>query len=575
MIHTNKNRTFLKNIREYRIPLCIIELSFLLILTAACVLLFHMVKRNITLECDDHVQDMISILDSEENRYEDEDLRMASFFEQMLVYFDSEPFTNHFGITVSLYDTANNPVTSVSGKCAILYAYFHNEKEDEDWNTHAVWFNLYDYFDSTEVDAFIDLNNHESSTLAFPTWYVSYINGYYDSDHNFIPTELEVCSYETDTPFHLGEPGKGQPWYISDNTSYPTAYEFPTNIYKPVYDDGTLLGDAGMMVDGSPCVFVINANDECSRHADKLIQDAHDRAEYIRSENIEGWDVPVYNAGEEYGWHPNQSGTIEVAAYTDVSGLTVDSPAFKLYAAITAVILQLFAILFMCIYVYWVNRQRKLTESRNLFINAMAHELKTPAAAIQNTAEYLQTGNRPEKQSRYLEILQQEAGHINDLLGQILTYTRVSEKAYPIHLEKNDLYQLAKEIIRNHEEQIAERDITVEWNVEEHDTVQCDTNLINMVIDNFISNAIKYGTANGTLHIMIRKKELIVCNDGSPLTAEEQEKIWTPMYRADKSRTDSHSSGMGLAISAGILDWHHATYGCENREKGVAFYFSL
>ena len=67
-----------------------------------------------------------------------------------------------------------------------------------------------------------------------------------------------------------------------------------------------------------------------------------------------------------------------------------------------------------------------------------------------------------------------------------------------------------------------------------------------------------------------------VYNSGSTVPENEKDKIWSVLYKTDKSRTErDKSSGVGLAVSAKILDLHKADYGCTNVENGVKFYFNI
>ena len=74
----------------------------------------------------------------------------------------------------------------------------------------------------------------------------------------------------------------------------------------------------------------------------------------------------------------------------------------------------------------------------------------------------------------------------------------------------------------------------------------------------------------------VARNYVSVYNEGIQIPEERKKEIWTPMYLVDDSRTKTGTtSGMGLAISAIILKAHHASYGVENIEGGVKFYFSL
>ncbi|MCR5793063.1 MAG: HAMP domain-containing histidine kinase [Lachnospiraceae bacterium] len=221
------------------------------------------------------------------------------------------------------------------------------------------------------------------------------------------------------------------------------------------------------------------------------------------------------------------------------------------------------------------KERRSQKKVRELFLNAMAHELKTPAAVIQNTAEYLESGRRPEKQTHYLHVLQEEAMHVNQLLCQMLTYTRMNERKYTIHPEKTDLRQLIEKRLLIFQDLLEEKQEKVEIVDDKYGEVWCDRRLTEMVLDNMITNVLKYGVDGGKLRITLRDNGVFVYNDGPQLSDEALESVWSPMYREDEARKSDGSSGMGLAISAEVLELQNGRYGVRNAENGVEFYFLL
>ena len=125
-------------------------------------------------------------------------------------------------------------------------------------------------------------------------------------------------------------------------------------------------------------------------------------------------------------------------------------------------------------------------------------------------------------------------------------------------------------------EQIEEKKIRIIWDDAENTTAICDEKLIAMVMDNFVSNAVRFCRKNGVIRFTIEGGSVSVYNDGNQIPTEQMKEIWTPMYKGDNSRKEtSGTSGMGLAISAVILKARKAGYGVHNIGEGVEFYFKL
>ena len=189
---------------------------------------------------------------------------------------------------------------------------------------------------------------------------------------------------------------------------------------------------------------------------------------------------------------------------------------------------QCFAAVLIILYLYIRKKKEKLAEMHNTFLNAIAHEMKTPAAVLKNTAECVREGIHPEKQEHYMEIIGQEADHMNELLNSMLIYTRVTDTFYHLQKEECFLETMAREVSRHYQDVLEKKQISL------------------------TGSAIR------------------VYNEGEEIPAEEMERIWEPLYRADPSRAyEAGSSGMGLAISAAALKLHGADYGVKNVSGGV------
>ena len=266
----------------------------------------------------------------------------------------------------------------------------------------------------------------------------------------------------------------------------------------------------------------------------------------------------------------------QIGIYADTFYLATHDGNLKNFTLPIWLIGQALAALLIIVYLYLHKKRKELVSLRNTFINAMAHEMKTPAAVIKNSAECLEDGIHPEKQTEYIGMIQKEADHMNQLLMSMLTYTRLSDSSYDLHMEKCSLQKMMELCCDHYKEQIEKKSIQVIWDVTEEENAICDKKMLSMVMDNFLSNAVRFCTSGGVIRLSVSKNYVSVYNDGIQIPENRKKEIWTPMYLMDDSRTKTGTtSGMGLAISAIILKAHQAEYGVENIEGGVKFYFKL
>ena len=266
----------------------------------------------------------------------------------------------------------------------------------------------------------------------------------------------------------------------------------------------------------------------------------------------------------------------QIGMYADTFYLATHDGNLKNFTLPIWLIGQALAALLIIVYLYLHKKRKELASLRNTFINAMAHEMKTPAAVIKNSAECLEDGIHPEKQTEYIGMIQKEADHMNQLLMSMLTYTRLSDSSYDLHMEKCSLQKMMELCCDHYKEQLEKKSIQVIWDVTEEENAICDKKMLSMVMDNFLSNAVRFCTSGGVIRLSVSKNYVSVYNDGIQIPDNRKKEIWTPMYLMDDARTKTGTtSGMGLAISAIILKAHQAEYGVENVEGGVQFYFKL
>lgn len=260
------------------------------------------------------------------------------------------------------------------------------------------------------------------------------------------------------------------------------------------------------------------------------------------------------------------------AVYFDRSGIV--GAGIRKPLIITLLFMQA-AAAYVMIIVWGTERRRKETKKlRDTFINAMAHQLKTPVAVVQNTSEYLMSGVSQDKQDHYCGVLVRESENMNYLLNRMLTYTRVMDRNVKLERENVNLDTLVDEVLASHNEILFERGMSVEFSKRNGGEVLCNPDLIRMVMDNLISNALRYGEEGTTVRIETDGGAFAVYNRGKKFGAEELRNLWTPMY-AEERKGEARTGGMGLAISAGILDRHGAAYYAENVGDGVRFCFDL
>ena len=227
------------------------------------------------------------------------------------------------------------------------------------------------------------------------------------------------------------------------------------------------------------------------------------------------------------------------------------------------------------------EEKERIDNMRQEFIVNVSHELKTPIALIQGYAEGLTAGvaDDPEDRKFYCDTIADEADHMNKLVMQLLSLSRLELGAEQTFDEDIDLHALCAEAVRKTAVLCENRGLTVEYE-NTHITVRTDGDLLDQVLMNYLSNAIRYTPEGKHIEISAARTgnsvRLSVFNEGEGLPEEELPKIWEKFYRTDRARTrEAGGTGIGLSLVRAIADTLHGACGAENVEGGICFWFEL
>ncbi len=197
------------------------------------------------------------------------------------------------------------------------------------------------------------------------------------------------------------------------------------------------------------------------------------------------------------------------------------------------------------------------------FTSDASHELRTPVAIIMAYSEsLLSEGSLAEEDRKSVETILLESQRIRHIISQLLTLTRGNEGRYPLHLEALDAQELIKGVAAQLADSLEERNIQLQWDVDPGTMIYGDQSLMTQLMLNLLENAIKYGKAQGHVHITINTQgeqfKIIVKDDGIGIPSENLPYIFERFYRVDTSR-DRTGTGLGLSIVKWIVQAHHGT----------------
>lgn len=206
-------------------------------------------------------------------------------------------------------------------------------------------------------------------------------------------------------------------------------------------------------------------------------------------------------------------------------------------------------------------------EAERQFSSDVSHELRTPIAVIRSQCEFALSGQAGEEEKREaFEAVLKQSERMNSIVSQLLLLSRAENGKFVPEREPVELNVLCETVCEELEAMAAERQVELTWNTEELQITGDETLLIRMV-NNLVSNAIRYNRPGGSAEVSLRKRGkyavLTVRDTGIGIRKEDLGQIFSRFYRADRSRS-SEGTGLGLSMAAWIARVHGGSIRAES-----------
>jgi heavy metal sensor kinase len=214
------------------------------------------------------------------------------------------------------------------------------------------------------------------------------------------------------------------------------------------------------------------------------------------------------------------------------------------------------------------------------FSAALAHELRTPLAALRGETELaLLSVRSPEESARALASQLEELDKLARLINELLTLARAEAGEIPFTLVDVDLSKLAASIVEQLEPVAQVRGIDLVSDAAAGVVVVGDSGWIERLLLNLLDNAIKFTDAGGRIVVRVWREREVACLDvsdtGKGIAPEALPHVFDRFYQADPSRSSGYEgAGLGLTLAKWIADRHGATLQVRS-EPGRGTTFSL
>lgn len=232
------------------------------------------------------------------------------------------------------------------------------------------------------------------------------------------------------------------------------------------------------------------------------------------------------------------------------------------------------------------EEKQKASQKQKELIAGIAHDLRTPLTSIKGYVEGLRDGiaDTREKQIRYLNTIYNSTCDTEKMLNDLLTISKLELGDITLNKEKvnvSDFINFAYEI--GHDLNNSDFDFEIINNVKTSPVISVDTDKFTRVIDNIVSNSIKYKRPDikGKITLTISEYEHSVIfeikDNGMGVDKESLPRIFDTLYRADKARSNvSDGSGLGLSVCKQIVELHGGMIWARSEPgNGLAIFISL
>jgi signal transduction histidine kinase len=209
---------------------------------------------------------------------------------------------------------------------------------------------------------------------------------------------------------------------------------------------------------------------------------------------------------------------------------------------------------------------RELDRLKDDFVASVSHELRTPLTSIRGYLELVLDGEAGEindEQRHFLSVVERNADRLLRVVGDLLFVAQVDAGKIALEPGPTDLEELARHAVEAARPAATEKNIELELELEldELGELQADRARIAQVLDNLISNAVKFTPAGGRVAVRTLRSGdmavLEVADTGMGISTPDQEQLFERFFRADSATEHAiQGTGLGLAIVKAIVEAH-------------------
>lgn len=205
-----------------------------------------------------------------------------------------------------------------------------------------------------------------------------------------------------------------------------------------------------------------------------------------------------------------------------------------------------------------LEKEKKLNETKSRFVATASHEFKTPLTTIQSSTnllkKYVENGQTDKLNKHFTKIIKNVEG-LNQILKRFLSLEEINQGIHKPILVKVNIAQLFEELTEGFSNlmKLGQKfDFQIEAN-----QILTDPGILNTILSNLVSNAIKYSSENTTISLLSthvgKETHIIVKDEGMGMSKNEQDQVFEKFFRTEKV-INLEGTGLGLSIVKNYMD---------------------
>lgn len=220
------------------------------------------------------------------------------------------------------------------------------------------------------------------------------------------------------------------------------------------------------------------------------------------------------------------------------------------------------------------KRSKEMQEERNRQLYAgIAHDLKTPMTMVKGYAKLLECEDllSDEDRKKYLQTIQEQTEHTNQLLDSLLAYSKLENQSYELRREKNDIAECLRTCVANCYSVLEQMGMELELLIPDA-KVEFSFDVVEMkrVFHNLLSNLARHNPKDTKCMIQLEESDkvrIVIADKGPKIPEDFADVLFEPFVVGDASRNTKNGSGLGLSVAKRIVERHDGSICYEENWK--------